>query len=237
MHLQVLLDWEEAPSDVDETSISSVLDLLRGAETIDAPTESPQSVPSTLFSTIRKWIALRQEKPLRNALVVWTKWFSLPENLLPTQDILCNSDLKYFDILQNALQDCIGHPALQKYVLFVLRKSMLLLKQDVHTESFDFEVERKLSYLADYNKYCSLFETIVIGRSVNQAEECLHQVPAFEQQSGSGEKKDIEAEHGEYLYDLFCKEFRLLSIASLESLICVPFILPDGSFIFSKQSP
>lgn len=204
MDLQVLLDWEEAPSDVDETSISSVLAILRGVEMVDAPTESLQSVPSALFTTIQKWIELRQEKPLRNALIVWTKWFSLPENLLPTQDILCDSDLKYFDILQNALQDCIGHPALQKYVLYVLRKSMLLLKQDVHTESFDFEVERKMSYLADYNKYCSLFETIVIGRSVNQAEECLHQVPTFEQRSGSGEKKDLETEHGEYISDSIC---------------------------------
>lgn len=209
MDLQVLLDWEEAPSDVDETSISSVLDLLRGAETVDAPSESLQSVPSALFSTIRKWIALRQEKPLRHALVVWTKWFSLPENLLPTQNILCDPDIKYFDILQNALQECIGHPALQKYVLYVLRRSMLLLKQDVHTESLDFEVERKMSYLADYNKYCSLFETIVIGRSVNQAEECLHQVPTFEQRSGSGEKQNLETEHGEYISDSICAKILL----------------------------
>ncbi|TLD29813.1 hypothetical protein E2P81_ATG06107 [Venturia nashicola] len=181
MHLQVLLDWEDAPSNVDQTSISSVLDLLRRAETVDTPSETLQSVPRALFSTIQKWIALHQEKPLRNALVVWTKWFSLPENLLPTQEILCHPDIKYFDILQSALQDSIGHPALQKYLLHVLRKSMLLLKHHVHTESFEFDVERKWSYLADYNKYCSLFETIVIGRSVNQAEECLHQVPAFEQ--------------------------------------------------------
>ncbi|KAE9987293.1 hypothetical protein EG327_003869 [Venturia inaequalis] len=194
MDLQVLLDWEEAPSSVDVTSVSSVLDLLRGAETVGSPTASLQAVPRALFTTVQRWIALRQEKPLRNALVVWTKWFSLPEKLLPTQAILCDPHLKYFDVLQDALQDCVGHPALQKYVLYVLRKSMLLLEQDVHTESFDFDVEQKLSYLAHYNKYCSLFETIVIGRSVNQAEECLHQVPMFDQRCGSGEKEGLEAE-------------------------------------------
>lgn len=203
MDLQVLLDWQEAPSDVHDTSISSVLEILRASETIDAPSASLQSVPSTLFATIQSWIALHQEKPLRNALVVWTKWFSLPGNLLPNQDILCSSDLKYFDTLQIALQDCIGHPALQKYVLYVLRKSLLLLDQDLHTESFDFEVEQKMIYLAEYNKYCSLFEIIVIGRSVNQAEECLHQVPRFEQPSGIGGCKDLEAEHGEFLQFMF----------------------------------
>ncbi|QDS77087.1 hypothetical protein FKW77_000395 [Venturia effusa] len=193
MHLHVLLDWEKAPSDVDETSISSVLDLLRGADMAHASIESLQSVPSALFSTIEAWLALRQEKPLRNALVVWTKWFSLPDHLLPTQNILCNPDRHYFDILQNALQDCIGHLALQKYALYVLRRSILLLKRDVQTMSFKFEIEQKLSYLAEYDKYCSLFETIVIGRSVNQAKECLHQVPVFETWSDSGEKEKVEA--------------------------------------------
>lgn len=202
MDLQVLLDWKEASSYVDEGPLFSLLDVLGGANTIDASPESVQSVPSALFATIQKWTSLRQEKPLRNALVVWTKWFSLPENLLPTQEILCDPNLKYFDVLQNALQDCIGHPALQKYVLYVLRKSMLLLAKDVHSDTFDFEVRKKRSYVAEYNKYCSLFETIVIGRSVNQAEECLHQVPKFEQRSEDGEKGpdlnvDRMAEHSE----------------------------------------
>jgi hypothetical protein len=202
MDLKVLLDWKEASSEVDEAPFFSLLDLLGGANTLDAPPESVQSVPRALFATIQKWVALHQEKPLRNALVVWTKWFSLPESLLPGQEILCNPDLKYFDILQYALQDCIGHPALQKYVLYILRKSMLLLEQDVHSKTFDFEVREKLSYLAEYNKYCSLFETIVIGRSVNQAEECLHQVPKFEQRSKDGQRGpdsnvDPTPKHGE----------------------------------------
>jgi hypothetical protein len=204
MDLKVLLDWKEAASDVDEAPIFSLLDVLTGSDTLDASSESVESIPSKLFATIQRWIALHQEKPLRNALVVWTKWFSLPQNLLPNQEILCNPDLKYFDLLQEALQDCIGHPALQKYVLYVLRKSMLLLERDVHTASFDFVVGEKASYLAEYSKYCSLFEIIVIGRSVNQAEECLHQVPKFEQWSDGGKSgpdpnAHLVAEHSKSL--------------------------------------
>lgn len=204
MDLQVLLDWTETSSDVDETSISSVLDILGAADTLDSSSDAVQSIPSALFAAIQKWIALHQEKPLRNALVVWTKWFSLPDNLQPSQEILCHPDLKYFHVLQLALQHCIGHPALQKYALSVLRRSLLLLEHDVHSETFDFEVREKLSYLAEYNKYCSLFETIVIGRSVNQAEECLHQIPRFEQRSDDNEmsfpsNRDLLAEHGELL--------------------------------------
>jgi hypothetical protein len=204
MDLQLLLNWAETSPDVDENSIFSLLDILGGANPLDAPPASVQTIPSALFATIQKWIALHQDKPLRNALVVWTKWFSLPQNLLPSQEILCDPDLKYFDVLQLALQDCIGHPALQKYALYVLRKSMLLLEQDVHSDTFDFEVRDKLSYLAEYNKYCSLFETIVIGRSVNQAEECLHQVPKFEQRSEDDERRpqsngDLLPEHRELL--------------------------------------
>jgi hypothetical protein len=176
MDLQLLLNWTESSPSADESPIFSLLDVL-GAN--PPASDTILSIPNALFTTIQKWISLHQEKPLRNALVVWTKWFSLPENLLPTQDILCNPEFGYFDVLQLALRDCIGHPALQKYALFVLRRSMMRVERDVRSESVGFMVQERERYLGEYGKYCSLFETIVIGRSVNQAEECLLQVPVF----------------------------------------------------------
>jgi tRNA guanosine-2'-O-methyltransferase len=128
---------------------------------------------SSLWSIIR--LCLGHSKDLKDALTLWVKWCSLPSKYQPSQPILM--DVSYWPSLLDAFRDCHGIPNLQKYCLFILRKSVSLLKDDVDTKSLHFKFHQKHLYVAAYNKYCTFFETIVIGRYMNQCEECIRQFP------------------------------------------------------------
>jgi hypothetical protein len=131
-----------------------------------------RAVESSLWGVIKSCL---DRGTLKDALTLWVKWYSLSSTYRPSQEIV--SDRGYWSTLLGALQKSHGIANFQKYSLFILRRSLSLLEHDVVAASFRFRSSEKASYVAAYSKYCTFFETIVIGRYMNQVEECVRQFP------------------------------------------------------------
>jgi tRNA guanosine-2'-O-methyltransferase len=86
-------------------------------------------------------------------------------------ELLGLCELLYWSRLRSGLLS--GFSEQRKYCLGILRQSLDVAQQDIKTPLMVFDVARKADYLAQYEKYSSFFETIVLDRYQNQIQACL----------------------------------------------------------------
>ena len=119
------------------------------------------------------------------AYLLWLRWLDALPELCPPNSVL--GSLDYWQLIRGGLN--ISERATQKVCLHIFRKSVALLQCEVRTEVFNFEPAQKRQYVAAYELYFDLYETIVIGRYINQVEECLAALPSLLPSGRAGEHR------------------------------------------------
>ncbi|KAK8189310.1 hypothetical protein IWZ00DRAFT_574088 [Phyllosticta capitalensis] len=138
-----------------------------------APIEGP--LGSVIWSRIKDLLSSADPRFSLSAFHIWFRWFSLSGELGPSVEIL--KQYKYWIFLQRGLVD--GFSEQRKYCLFILRASVGFVKdqqQEVHPYVRDANTPE---FETDYTRYCTLFETIILGRYLNQVEACLPDLRAL----------------------------------------------------------
>jgi tRNA guanosine-2'-O-methyltransferase len=92
-----------------------------------------------------------------------------------TRLALLMSRTMYWLLIQRGL--CSTSPERIKMCLYILKHSMSLLKQGVNSSVLSFQAAKYSQAQQCIARYCSIFETIVLGRGVNQVEESLNLLP------------------------------------------------------------
>lgn len=135
------------------------------------------SFRSQMWSSIKTLMsAAKAPGPHRTAFALWLRWIALPEAYRPSQQILQKD--AYWEMLQVGLRNGLSEQ--QKLCLHILKGSLTLLETDIETRHFCFRVSKlRHAYTAQYNKYCTVFETVVLSRYPNQVEECLPDLQAL----------------------------------------------------------
>ncbi|KIW03749.1 uncharacterized protein PV09_05056 [Verruconis gallopava] len=111
---------------------------------------------------------------VHEALSIWMKWIVLPG---PESKKQLPDPKSYFGTLINAMMQS-RHSNHQKFCLAILRASVEILSDDINVEVMQYEHSQRKEYLGAYEEYCSLFEIIVMGRYLNQVQECLDLLPS-----------------------------------------------------------
>ncbi|KAF2196263.1 hypothetical protein GQ43DRAFT_383712 [Delitschia confertaspora ATCC 74209] len=78
---------------------------------------------------------------------------------------------RYWSMLQSGLLH--GFAEQRKYCLGILQSALPKVNSDIHTQHMTFSVEERQFQESRYEKYCTLFEAIVLDRYANQVEACL----------------------------------------------------------------
>ncbi|KAF2762702.1 hypothetical protein EJ05DRAFT_9978 [Pseudovirgaria hyperparasitica] len=131
-----------------------------------------------LLNRIYYLLSLVQPSHYANtAARVWFQWLSNTENAMGSclHDALLSSE--YWSHLQKILRQ--GYSEERKFALSVLKHSVDLLDTTVTTQSMYFEYENRAWSCKEYEKFCILFQTIVLGRYQNQVDECLIDLAAL----------------------------------------------------------
>ncbi|KAK7612080.1 hypothetical protein JOL62DRAFT_610976 [Phyllosticta paracitricarpa] len=128
-----------------------------------------------IWSRIKDLLSSADSRFFLSAFHVWFRWFSLGGELGPSVKILEHDE--YWAFLQKGLVE--GFSEQRKYCLFILRASVGFVQdrqQDVH----EYVVGAKApTFETDYTRYCTLFETMILGRYLNQVEACLPDLRAL----------------------------------------------------------
>ncbi|KAK7519317.1 uncharacterized protein IWZ02DRAFT_289563 [Phyllosticta citriasiana] len=128
-----------------------------------------------IWSRIKDLLSSADSRFFLSAFHVWFRWFSLGGELGPSVKILEQDE--YWAFLQKGLVE--GFSEQRKYCLFILRASVGFVQdrqQDVH----EYVAGAKApTFETDYTRYCTLFETMILGRYLNQVEACLPDLRAL----------------------------------------------------------
>ncbi|KAK8157388.1 hypothetical protein IWX90DRAFT_516610 [Phyllosticta citrichinensis] len=133
------------------------------------------AVGPVIWSRIEDLLSSSDSRFFLSAFHVWFRWFSLGGDLGPSVKILGQDD--YWAFLQRGLVE--GFSEQRKYCLFILRASVGFAQdqqQDVHQYVSGAKTP---TFETDYTRYCTLFETIILGRYLNQVEACLPDLRAL----------------------------------------------------------
>lgn len=107
------------------------------------------------------------------ALILWQKWLNEPEEPQIFREIFTQAG--YWLKLELGLRS--NDRFQEKFALHLLLRSLELLDQDIDVVNFRFQLRDKPEYVAQYRKFCSLFQIIVFDRYRNQVEDCLASFP------------------------------------------------------------
>ena len=99
----------------------------------------------------------------------WFQWISNTE--IAGATINDTHDPLYWSRLQAGLLSGFGEQ--RKYCLGILRTSILVTRRNINTPLMTFDYDRRVAYQQQYEKYCTLFEIIVLDRYQNQIRACL----------------------------------------------------------------
>ncbi|KAF2238997.1 hypothetical protein EV356DRAFT_504350 [Viridothelium virens] len=106
----------------------------------------------------------------RTALQLRLRWTALPHPWGPSKKILSQDE--YWRSLQEGLRT--GFAEQKKTCLYILRLSILMIEHDIDLDHMNFTNTAKAAILTQYERYCAVYETLVITRYINQVEACLH---------------------------------------------------------------
>jgi tRNA guanosine-2'-O-methyltransferase len=110
-----------------------------------------------------------------NLYKVWFQWISqaVTDGLDPAG---VYEDLYWARVRTGLLT---GFADQRKYCLGIVRASLLAAQRDISTDTMRMQVSRRDVYIKAYDRYFSLYETIVLDRYANQIEACLPELSAL----------------------------------------------------------
>ncbi|OJD30707.1 putative methyltransferase tarbp1-like [Diplodia corticola] len=104
-----------------------------------------------------------------SAFHIWFRWFALKGHLGPSRSIM--KQHQYWESLQLGLRE--GYSEQRKFCLHILTASVRMAMaegEDLHPY---VSGATQPGFETNFTKYCTLFETIILGRYLNQIEECM----------------------------------------------------------------
>ncbi|KAF2011220.1 hypothetical protein BU24DRAFT_397600 [Aaosphaeria arxii CBS 175.79] len=177
-----LLGHDDLDGPVQET-LSGLFTLLEGPVVVFHPDDDSKppcwttDLPSTqsLFPSGSLWNRLENlpssyfNTDSSRIFRTWFQWISLASS----QDVDIDAIYQpaYWRLLRIGLLS--GFAEQRKYCLGILRQSLVLARRDINVPFMVLEVDRRSEYSAQYEKYSSLFETIVLDRYPNQIQASL----------------------------------------------------------------
>ncbi|KAF2681404.1 hypothetical protein K458DRAFT_371769 [Lentithecium fluviatile CBS 122367] len=136
---------------------------------INASTLSNRIIDDALFVRFEQ---LPSQYFSGNAAKVYRTWFQwmthAAKNRIPIKALHTPF---YWSILRTGL--VTGFADQRKYCLGILRSSLLIPQQPIDLPQMTLDIERRLDFMAQYGKYATLFEIIVLDRYPNQVQACL----------------------------------------------------------------
>lgn len=104
-----------------------------------------------------------------SAFNIWFRWFALGGDMGPSRSILRQH--QYWSFLQLGLYE--GFSEQRKFCLHILRASIRLATNEAEDLHPYLAGATQPGFESDFTRYCTLFETIILGRYINQVEECM----------------------------------------------------------------
>ncbi len=132
-----------------------------------------QDADGQLWSHIEATLNETDAVPRHAALIIWQKWLNESEEPQVFREIFTQAG--YWLTLEFGLRS--NDRLQEKFCLHLLLRSLELLDQDINVLNFRFQVRDKSEYVAQYRKFCSIFQIIVFDRYQNQIDECLASFP------------------------------------------------------------
>ncbi|KAJ4290430.1 hypothetical protein N0V90_010646 [Kalmusia sp. IMI 367209] len=117
-----------------------------------------QDLPLDYFST-------NASKAFRS----WFQWISYIHNNAVQTEIIYSP--KYWKSLRTGLMT--GFADQRKYCLGIIRQSLALCQKSFETSEMELHIEAKGTTTRQYDRFCTLYETVVLDRYPNQVQACL----------------------------------------------------------------
>ena len=164
-------------------ALSALFSLLKSSKPSATAPNSRQLESNTNFSLMETrpivdqtlWLRLRDLEPKHftssNSKIfrTWFQWIS--QVVLDGLEVSCIHEGLYWDRLLSGLVNGFGDQ--RKYCLGIIHQSLRAAQQDILIPTMRYSVNERSLYLRAYQKFSSLFETVVFNRYPNQVEACL----------------------------------------------------------------
>ncbi|KAJ4355589.1 uncharacterized protein N0V89_003609 [Didymosphaeria variabile] len=109
------------------------------------------------------------------AFRTWFQWIShVNANAMKTSAVYWS---EYWSALRTGLLSGLADQ--RKYCLGILQQSLSLCQRSFEASGMAFSVDEKQATMEQYQKYCALFEIIVLDRYPNQVQACLPELTAL----------------------------------------------------------
>jgi tRNA guanosine-2'-O-methyltransferase len=133
------------------------------------PTLNPRMFDDVLFERFKLLPFQYFSDNAAKAFRTWFQWISHAST--NSIEIKALHSPFYWSVLQNGLVS--GFADQRKYCLGILRTTLLLPRQPIDLPQMVLDPDRRLDFIAQYNRYSTLFEIIVLDRYANQVQACL----------------------------------------------------------------
>jgi tRNA guanosine-2'-O-methyltransferase len=162
--------------------LSALLSLIRSPSVILISPEDPTL--STSHSGLidqQLWAQLRRmdhdyfSAQSSRAFRTWFQWVTYADSHRVDMEGIYES--WYWLRLRTGLVS--GYAEQRKYCLGIIQRSLWLAQRDINMLQMILHVDQRSEYLRQYEKYRSLFETIVLDRYPNQIQACLPELSAL----------------------------------------------------------
>ncbi|GAB7339569.1 hypothetical protein MBLNU457_6174t1 [Dothideomycetes sp. NU457] len=126
-------------------------------------------------SCIDSVFSITDENPhYSTALQIWLRWLSLPPNSGLCQRLF-NSD-QYWEILLHGFYDQHDFESLKAYLHIIRMSLAIAVEQDIEVQCSYMKLvgtkASKMKIQLAYERFLTIFETMIIGRYINQIREC-----------------------------------------------------------------
>jgi tRNA guanosine-2'-O-methyltransferase len=184
-----LLGFEQVDDSVHD-ALSALLSLLDNPiniarrdddemTTLDTDRDLPKSpqylIGNQLWARLRDLPAVYFKSSSSRVFRTWFQWVCHTEaNGIALQNVY---DDLYWLRLQLGLLNGFGEQ--RKFCLGILRHSLLVARRSIDIPLMTLDFDQRFAYQAQYNKYCTLFEVVVLNRYQNQIQACLPELTAL----------------------------------------------------------
>jgi tRNA guanosine-2'-O-methyltransferase len=139
------------------------------------PTSQQHLIENQLWTRLRDLPGAYFSSSSSRVFRTWFQWVCRAEaNGIALQNVY---DDLYWLRLQSGLLNGFGEQ--RKFCLGILRHSLLVAGRSIDTSLMTMDFERRAAYQAQYDKYCTLFEVVVLNRYQNQIQACLPELTAL----------------------------------------------------------
>src|SRR5215469_1652012 len=191
-----------------------------------------QDADKQLWSHIEASLDEKDAIPRHAALIIWHKWLNESEEPQIFREIFTHAG--YWFKLELGLRS--NDRLQEKFSLHLLLRSLELLDQDIDVLNFRFQLRDKTEYVAQYRKFCSLFQIIIFDRYQNQVDECLASFPhvSISEPSENGKTTHSSLVLSPWWTALFAAALRPTMLDSVRQcigfwLLSLPYPIPAAS--------